>query len=185
MDNSSLLSQKNSLTLIIAQHAGMPLMFEFAAQFALNGNVRVLDCGNRFNIYPLAEVIRKRTSHLAEVMSRIVLSRAFTCYQVTTLLEETDAHPVPTLVLDLLSTFLDESVSLQESSRLLQLGITHLERLSSVAPVVISVKPLLSLSADRQQLLDLLKEAAADTVLFEAQHPQPSAALPLWPGGIA
>jgi hypothetical protein len=48
--------------------------------------------------------------------------------------------------------------------------------------VVVSVKPLLALSAERQPLLDLLKEAASDTLQFEAPRPQPPAALTLWPG---
>lgn len=175
----------NSLTLVIAPHAGMPLMVEAAARLALDGRVRVLDGGNRFNVYPVAQAVRRITPRLEETLSHITLSRAFTCYQVLTLLEETSAQPVPTLVLDLLATFLDENVTLDESRRLLQLGIGHLQRISRAAPVVVSVKPLLSLSADRKPLLELLKEAAADTLQFEAPHQQPpAAALPLFPGGI-
>lgn len=175
-------THSNRMTLIIAPHAGMPLMVETAARLALNGSVRVLDGGNRFNVYPVAQAVRRITPRLEETLSHISLSRAFTCYQMLTLLEETTAQPVATLVLDLLSTFLDENVTLVESRRLLQLGVTHLERLSRTAPVVVSVKPLLALSAERQPLLDLLKEAASDTLQLEAPRPQPPAALTLWPG---
>ncbi len=174
----------SALTLIIAPHAGMPLMVETAARLALNGSVRVLDGGNRFNVYPVAQAARRLTSRLEETLSHISLSRAFTCYQMLTLLEETSAQTVPTLVLDLLSTFLDENVTLEESRRLLQSGIVHLERLSRAAPVVVSVKPLLALSAERKPLIDLLKQAASNTIQLEAPRPQPSAALPLWPGGV-
>jgi hypothetical protein len=107
------------LTLVIAPHAGMPLMVETAARLALNGSVRVLDGGNRFNVYPVAQAVRRITPRLEETLSHISLSRAFTCYQMLTLLEETTAQPVATLVLDLLSTFLDENVTLVESRRLL------------------------------------------------------------------
>jgi hypothetical protein len=173
----------NRVTLVVAPHAGMPLMVESAARLALNGSVRVLDCGNRFNVYPVAQAVRRLTSRLEETLSHISLSRAFPCYQVLTLLEETSARPVATLVLDLLATFLDENVTFEESRRLLQLGIGHLERISRNAPVVVSVKPLLSLSADRKPLLEMLKEAAAETVQFEAPHlQQPSSGLPLFPG---
>ena len=171
-----------SLTLVVAPHAGMPLMVETAARLALNGSVRVLDGGNRFNVYPVAQAVRRLTPRLEETLSHMSLSRAFTCYQMLTLLEETAAQPVPTLVLDLLSTFLDENVTMEESQRLLRLGIAHLERLSRAAPVVVSVKPLLALSARRGPLLDLLKEAATDTIQFEAPRPQPVVTLPLWPG---
>jgi hypothetical protein len=181
-DNMLDVSTNCTLTLIIAPHAGMPLMVEAAARLALNGRVRVLDCGNRFNVYPVAQAVRRLTPRLEETLSHITLSRAFTCYQVLTLLEETAAQPVPTLVLDILSTFLDENVNMEESRRLLQLGIRHLQRISSSAPVLVSVKPLLALSADRKLLLELLKEAATDTMLFEAPRPQAPAALTLWPG---
>jgi len=173
----------NRVTLVIAPHAGMPHMVESAARLALHGSVRVLDCGNRFNVYPVAQAVRRLTPRLEETLSRITLSRAFTCYQVLTLLEETSAKPVATLVLDLLATFLDENVTLEESRRLLQLGIGHLERISRSAPVVVSVKPLLSLSADRKPLLEMLKEAAAKTVQFETPRQQlPASGLPLFPG---
>jgi len=176
-------ASRDRLNLVIAPHAGMPLMVETAARLALNGSVRVLDCGNRFNVYPVAQAVRRLTPRLEETLSHISLSRAFTCYQVLTLLEETSARPVATLVLDLLATFLDENVTLEESRRLLQLGIGHLERISRSAPVVVSVKPLLALSADRKPLLEMLKEAAAETVQFETPHQQPPAAgLPLFPG---
>ena len=191
MDLIPTISQTNTLggvsggrlTLVIAPHAGMPLMVETAARLALNGRVRVLDCGNRFNVYPVAQAVRRITPRLEETLSHITLARAFTCYQVLTLLEETAAQPVAALVLDLLSTFLDENVTFAESRRLLQLGIGHLQRVSAAAPVVVSVKPLLALSAERQPLLEMLKEAAGDTLQFEAPRPQSSAALPLWPDG--
>jgi hypothetical protein len=80
-------------------------MVETAARLALNGPVRVLDGGNRFNVYPVAQAVRRLTPRLEETLSHMSLSRAFTCYQMLTLLEETPADPVPTLVLDLLSTF--------------------------------------------------------------------------------
>ena len=173
---------KNSLLLVIAPHAGMPLMFETAARLAINGNVHVLDGGNRFNIYPLSLAIGRFTPRLKETLSHITLARAFTCYQMITLFEETPALPTPLLVLDLLSTFLDESVTLTESQRLLQLGITHLERLTRMAPVVVSVKPLLALSANRLPLLDQLQQAASNVIRLEAPRPSATQAPMLWPG---
>ena len=170
----------NQLVVVVAPHAAMPMMVEIAARLALNGTVRVLDGGNRFNVYPVAQAVRRLTPRLEETLSHITLSRAFTCYQVVTLLQETLARPVPTLVLDILSTFLDESVTLAESQRLLQVSLEQLTRLSLTAPVVVSVKPLLALSAERMPLLDALSEAAARTLVFEEPRPQPSAALPLW-----
>ena len=171
---------KDSLVLVIAPHAGMPLLVELAARLALNSKVRVLDGNNRFNVYPVAQAVRRLTPRLEETLSRVSLARAFTCYQMLTLLEETPAESTPTLVLDLLATFLDENVRLEESRRLLQLAIVQLQRLSQSAPLVVSVKPPIALVADRMPLLELLQQAAAHTIQLEGQQPQPVTTLPLF-----
>ena len=173
-------AREDSLVLIIAPHAGMPLMVELAARLALNDSVRVLDGGNRFNVYPVAQAVRRITPRLEETLSRISLARAFTCYQMLTLLEESPVQSTPTLVLDLLATFLDENVRLDESRRLLQLAIIQLQRLSQSAPLVVSVKPPIALVADRMPLLDLLQQAATRTLHLEAQHSQAAVTLPLF-----
>ncbi len=170
----------NQLVVVMAPHAAMPMMVEMSARLALNGSVRVLDGGNRFNVYPVAQAVRRLTPRLEETLSHITLSRAFTCYQVVALLEQTPSRAVPTLVLDILSTFLDESVTLEESMRLLKVCIDHLTRLSRSAPVVVSAKPLLTLSAGRAPLVDALLESASRTVVLETPRPLPPAALPLW-----
>ena len=170
----------DSLLLVIAPHAGMPLMVELAARLALKGSLRVLDGGNRFNVYPVAQAVRRLTPRLEETLARISLSRAFTCYQMLTLLEETPAAPTPTLVLDLLATFLDENVRLPESRRLLELAVVQLQRLSQSAPLIMSVKPPLALVAERMPLLDLLEQASTRTLHLEAQHSQVAATLPLF-----
>ncbi len=173
---------KNSLLLVIAPHAGMPLIYETAARLALKGGVRVLDGGNRFNVYPVAQSIRRLTPRLEETLARISLARAFTCYQMLTLLEETPALPMITLVLDLLSTYLDESVTLEESYRLLQQSLIQLDRLSQAAAVVISVKPFLALSANRTSLLELLEQSVSDVIKLESPRPSTASAPMLWPG---
>ena len=90
--------------------------------------VRILDAGNRFNAYTVARAARGRP----EVLNRITVSRAFTCYQVLSLLESTPALPVPFVVLDMLSTFYDEAVNAGERKRLLRECIDHLDRLAGV-----------------------------------------------------
>src|SRR5512137_642239 len=57
------------------------------ARLGEGGPVRVLDGGNRFNAYVVARAARGRP----EVLNRITVSRAFTCYQVLSLLESTPA----------------------------------------------------------------------------------------------
>ena len=127
--------------LVIGPRAERLIMLELSAHLALRGSVRMLDGGNSYNALYVARFLRRETVRLDESLNRIMVARAFTCYQVITLLEETAVSPHPTLVLDLLSTFYDESVTVPEAYRLLQLVVGHLHRLRHCAPVVVSLRP--------------------------------------------
>jgi len=157
----------NQVMLIVAPHAANPLMLELAARLALEKPLRVLDGGNRFNVYSVAKAVRRRTARLEEALGRITLSRAFTCYQVLALLEESPNTSDPTLLLDMLATFLDESVPLPESCRLLGKCLPHLRRLSGTSPLVVSAKPMTPISLERQVLLDMLQATADQCWVLE------------------
>jgi len=105
------------------------------------GEARLIDGGNRFAAYDLARHLRRQTPHLEAALSRLIIARAFTCYQMVSLLAQTPATAVPLLVSDLLVTFDDDNVSPTESTRLLRLALRHLHRLRQAAPVVIIVRP--------------------------------------------
>lgn len=155
------LALSNGLLVVFGEHGGASLMLDLAARLSLHGPLYLLDCGNRSNMYRVARTLRTLTNDPVAVMRNIRLSRAFTCYQVVVLLEKAASHPgAPVLVLDLLATFLDESVQIQESSLLFNCALQYLSVLGQSAPVVISAKPLLSLSAPRSGLLEQLKGAA-------------------------
>jgi hypothetical protein len=183
--------------------------------------VCVLDAGNRFNAYTVARAARGRPG----VLNRITVSRAFTCYQVLSLLETSSsapagdaaaaprgrtgsdgmllprpvrpAGPVTFVVLDLLSTFYDESVQAGERKRLLRDCIRHLERLVGAAGgssttkgvetttsagyspngnrelprLVASVHPPKVPSQTAVELLELLQASAADTYFIQPDAP--------------
>jgi hypothetical protein len=170
-----------SMLLVVAPHAAAPLMLELAARLSTAGVVRVLDGGNRFNVYPVSQGIRRLTGNVYPCLERISLARAFTCYQMLALLEETPAIDAPTLLLDFLATFNDESVPLPESLRLLEVCLPHFRRLSARAPLVISAKPVPSVTPERAALLERLQEVADQHWELEPARPvrmQPT----LWEG---
>jgi hypothetical protein len=169
MDNLPQL-HTGSLVLVLASPAlGIQVMTDFTARLALGGPVRVLDGGNRFAAYPLARTVRRYSSQLEEVMRRVQIARAFTCYQMLALLAQSSEVPIPTLVLDLIATFLDESVALIERRYLLRQATDHLLRLSQQAPVAVSSSPL---TADQPgDLLQTLVETADHIVRFEEPPP--------------
>lgn len=143
------------LGLVIGPHAERLHMLELSAVLAQRGPVRVLDGGNSYNALYVARYIRRHTVQLNEALNRIVVARAFTCYQVVTLLQQTAVSPAPTLVLDLLATFGDESIDVSESVRLLRLALIQLQRLCRLAPVVVSLQPLRQ--PERAILMELVK----------------------------
>jgi hypothetical protein len=150
-------------------------MLELIARLACRGRLRLLDGGNRFDVYrcnlAVARQLGGQSGGLLEVLERIHLARAFTCYQMVALLEEIPAQPVPTLVLDLPATFYDENVSLAESLRLLQACLGELRRLNRLAPVAVSARP--GSPGGRPELLEVLQEAAARVWRLEAPAPPP------------
>jgi hypothetical protein len=161
----------NQFVLIVAPHAAHLQMLDLAARLAVRGPLRVLDGGNQFNPLPVARTMRRYTARLEEALVSIQLSRAFTCHQMVALLSESSSEAIPTLVLDMLSTFYDEAVPLVESQRLLEVCLVHLGRLSHGAPVVVSARPPAALVSERLPLLELLRDAAAQ---YWEPEPQPA-----------
>jgi hypothetical protein len=145
------------------------VVLELLTYLALRGPVRVLDGGNSLNAFALARNLRHFTVDMEGVLGRIKMARAFTCYQMVTLLNETTTCTKPTIVLDLLTTFYDESVELEESQRLLQLCITQLEWLSRRTPVVVTARPPRIELPERDAMLEALRDAAGQVFIPQVE----------------
>jgi hypothetical protein len=165
--NTSLDFLPGRWALLVLPHGGHADLLVAAARLAERGPVMILDGGNRCNAYTLARAAGGRP----EVLKRISLSRAFTCYQMAALLEATDEGRAPLILLDFLATFYDEAVSAFERRRLLEGCLVQLRRLSRGAGVAVSACPPKVASAENETLLASL-QAAADGVW------SPAAALP-------
>mgnify|MGYP000981568085 CR=1 FL=1 len=170
-------SLPNELLVVFGRHAGADLMLDLAARLSVNGFLYLLDCGNRSNMYRVAKTLHTLTNDPVTKLKNIRLSRAFTCYQVTALLEKlvSGTERAPVLVLDLLTTFMDESVQPAESRMLFDRTLENLLQLSQSMPVVVSAKPLLSISSSRFGLLEELKSHAFQ-VWEESVPPVPRSA---------
>jgi hypothetical protein len=143
---------------------------------ALRGPVLVMDAGNCFNPLRLTRDIRRRTLRLQQTLDHIKVARAFTCFQVVTLLEQTQSPEGPIFIMRLLTTFTDEMISIKERLRLLKQVEAHLERLRSVVAVTLMIK---NDSLQEEALVDWLSDvqARADEVVFPELHmpPKPAA----------
>jgi hypothetical protein len=90
------------------------------------------------------------------------------------LLEGTPAIPVPFVVLDLLSTFYDESVQIGERKQLLRACILQLERLARVAGGIVSIHPPAVSSPVTVQLLEMLQTPTMETYFIQTATPPPA-----------
>jgi hypothetical protein len=149
------------------------LLAALTALAARGCHLQVFDGGNRFDGYLVARLARRLSAHPANVMARIHLSRAFTCFQLAELIEKTPGGPQPLFVLDLLATFYDESVPLRDSQRLLTGLIAHLKRLATAGPVIVGAREPQTLVKERWTLLDHLHLAADATWMLPAPADEP------------
>ncbi len=144
-----------------------PLLNEFIARLALQGEVQVFVCGNHFDAHDIARRLRRRTEALESALERIHLARAFTCYQVLALLQNRPAAILPTIITDLPDLFFDESISQGERLRLFDRCLTELQRLSKRAQTLVSAVPAFH---PAQQPFFALLQAGAETI-WELEGP--------------
>ncbi|MCX8060974.1 MAG: hypothetical protein N3D16_00165 [Anaerolineales bacterium] len=153
---------KGHLYLLLAPRSiQRPLLNEFIARLALRGEVQVLVCGNRFEAHAIARRLRQDTAALEPALRRIHLARAFTCYQVLSLLRRHRNTILPTIVTDLPDLFFDESVPQGERLKLFRDCLHELKQLSRGVQTLVSATPVLD---PAQQLFLALLQAAAETL---------------------
>lgn len=108
-------------------------------QHAMDGPVWILDAGNCFNPYQIVRQIRMQTPQIKAVLARIQVARAFTCFQVVTLLEQTQINTGSIFILRLLATFADEMIQVRDRLRLLKQVDSHIDRLRQTVPLAITL----------------------------------------------
>lgn len=144
--------------LILAPKSLRPQILAFVARLAEQTPLLVLDGGNQFNAYHVARVVRGRS----EILKGIKISRAFTCYQMTNLLEELNPRHETILLLDFLATFFDESASYRDRERLLTICLEHIRELSLQNGLLVTIHPPAISSAESDSLIgQLAREADA------------------------
>jgi hypothetical protein len=129
--------------------------------------VWVLDGGNSFDAYFVARRARGWGIAPEIVLSRIQLSRAFTCYQMSELITRRlraaiDPSASATIVcLDLLETLYDDDVALADAIRLVRTVVAHLGDLAKRGNhILITAREPHAGLRERMVLLDLLKASA-------------------------
>lgn len=128
---------------ILFQGEGTGEMASYTAGWMASRGIEVivLDGANRFNPYIVSAFARRALIAPEEILKKIRIARAFTCYQMTTLMERLDfllktpgASPrqkIQVILLGLLNTFLDEDVPEREARLLLERTLNKMEEMSA------------------------------------------------------
>ena len=153
-----LIPQLKTGRLVVALTNQRPTIADLISELALRGPVTVLDGGNCFPAYRIAQLVRRKSQQVNAISQRVSVQRAFTCYQMVSLLENAQALNQPHVVLNLLSTFQDDQIHPREADRLLTICLAHIERLCLAAPMVITLEPVVL--AEKEFLLKRICEKA-------------------------
>ncbi|HPO85107.1 MAG TPA: hypothetical protein PLN86_04575 [Candidatus Hydrogenedentes bacterium] len=158
------------LIVLYSPHAACEESMTLIAELGLRGPVTIMDGGNRYKPYQVAMLIRRKTVEINTVANRLCSRRAFTCYEMNTLLGTTPSASHPHVILDLLHTFYDDHVPAHEVHRLLDSCLKQIERLQLSAPVVVTLAP--PLVPERTFLLELVCQKADEMLIKEEPMPQ-------------
>lgn len=150
----------HGLAVLSGKHAASGQLLKICARLSLNEPVYLFDCGNRSNMYFVAQELRPLTSDPVAALHRIILARAFTCYQSESLLAgNRHLRDTSILVFDLVSSFFDESVPRREAERLFGDVLDHLRKLAQNNSVLIGISPSSRFYGERNELIDRLRDS--------------------------
>ncbi len=177
---------ENGIALLCGAELPSELIFKPIAQLAGSGRlVYVVDGDNSFRSYRIARYARDLKYDPRLALAQVQVSRAFTCYQLTEIVERLSRrietlNCVGIVCLGLLGTLYDEDVAWSEAQRLLQEVIAHLKVLAERWPVIVTVRPPSSKAQSRLGLIQvLMQQADAVQILQSDRHGERLVQIPL------
>ncbi len=138
-------------------------MQEFIDRLGMHGAVQVVVGGNRISFDHLPLILGEQIGHVYEIMDRILVSRAETCYQMQDVLAALDPGPIPIVITDMLESFYEDDLTPKEVTILLQKCIQHIHKLSETAPILISAIG----DPSRPNLLELVERNSDERFYFQ------------------
>jgi|SRR3990172_4450984 hypothetical protein len=136
---------------------------EFINRLGMRGAVQVIVGGNRISFDHLPLILGEKIGNVYEIMDRILVSRAETCYQMQDVLKALESSQMPIVITDMLESFYEEDLTSKEVTLLLKKCIMHIHRLSETAPVVISAMG----DPSRPNLLELIERNSDERFYFQ------------------
>ena len=156
-----------SLTSLLCIRAQLP-----AQLGGLGSNVVFIDGGNTFRLYKIARLAQLHHLNPRQALERIFISRAFTAYQLTSLildkLEETVQKYNAKLVVisDIAGFFLDDDIPNEEAQKVYSQIINYLSSFAKKHQIVLIATYLPDSENRRSSLLQEITCSKAKTVLY-------------------
>ena len=156
-----------SLTSLLCIQAQLP-----AQLGGLGSNVVFIDGGNTFRLYKIARLAQLHNLNPRQALEHIFISRAFTAYQLTSLildkLEETVQKYNAKLVVisDIAGSFLDADIPNDEAQRFYSQVINYLSSFAKKHQIILIATYLPDSENTRSSLLQEITCSKAKTVLY-------------------
>ncbi|MCL4429894.1 MAG: hypothetical protein M1167_03990 [Chloroflexi bacterium] len=156
----------HSLTSLLCVRAQLPVQLG-----GLGSNVVFVDGGNTFRLYNTARLAQLHQLNPTEALERIFISRAFTAYQLTSIvmekLEETVKKYNAKLVVisDIAGFFLDNDVPQEEAQRIYSQIVGYLSNFARKHQIIVIATYLPYENNKRNSVLQEMTFAKATTVL--------------------
>jgi hypothetical protein len=156
-----------SLTSLICVRAQLPPQLG-----GLGSNVIFIDGGNTFRLYNIARLAQLHQLDPRQVLERIFISRAFTAYQLTSLVMEKLEETIKTynaklvVISDIAGFFLDNDVPHEEAERVYSQIVSYLSDFAKKHQIIVIATYMPYESNRRNTLLREMTCARANTVLY-------------------
>ena len=139
-------------------------MEELIDRLGMRGPVQVIVGGNRISFERLPLILNQQLGKVYNIMDRILVSRAETCYQMKDVLTALEPSPIPIVITDMLASFYEEDLTLKEVALLLQKCILRIHQLCNFAPVLISAAP----DPSRPSLIQFIEKNSDERFYFQS-----------------
>ena len=161
-----------SLTSLLCIRAQLPVQLG-----GLGSNVVFIDGGNTFRLYKIARLAQVHQLNPKQVLERIFISRAFTAYQLTSLILDKLEETVKTynaklvVISDIAGFFLDSDVPQEEAQRVYSQIMSYLSSFAKRHQIIIIATYLPYSGNERNSLFQDITCSKANTVLsFSKTH---------------
>ena len=155
-----------SLTSLLCIRAQLPVQLG-----GLGSNVVFIEGGNTFRLYKIARLAQLHQLNPREVLERIFISRAFTAYQLTSLIldkleEAVNIYNAKLVVIsDIAGLFLKDDVAHEEATRIYSQIVSYLQSFARKHQIIIIATYLPFSEGRRSSLLQEITCNRASTVL--------------------